>query len=200
MQRRDVLRLLATGTALQLTPAKWMLLAREARALAATRESPRTLDAHQGATVKALADMLIPRTDTPGASDLGVSEFIDVVLTEWYEADERTHFLDGLTAIDSRTITLFRKDFIDCSPDQKRELLIQLGAEMQQDAPSHRRQRSVAGPAPPKKNFYADFRRLALTAYYSSEEGASKELHYEIIPEQYQGCNISPAQEPPKQP
>jgi gluconate 2-dehydrogenase gamma chain len=200
MHRREVLRLLATGTALQLAPGKWLAFARESRALLATTASPRTLNPHHDATVKALADMLIPRTDTPGASDLGVSEFIDLILTEWYEADERTHFLDGLTAIDSRTATLFRKDFIDCSPDQKRELLVQLGAEMQQDAPSHRRQRSAAGPAPPKANFYADFRRLALTAYYTSEEGASKELHYEIIPEQYQGCNISHVQEPPKQP
>ena len=59
--------------------------------------------------------------------------------------------------------------------------------------------RSVQRPAPPKANFYADFRRLALTAYYTSEAGATQALHYEVIPEQYQGCNISAAKEP-KQP
>lgn len=199
MHRREVLRLLATGTALQLAPSKWLAFARESRALLANTDSLRTLNPHQDATVKALADMLIPRTDTPGASDLAVSEFIDLILTEWYEAAERSHFLDGLAAVDSRTEALHGKDFIHCSPEQKGELLLQLGAEMQKDAPSRRRQRSVAGPVPPKANFYADFRRLALTAYYTSEEGASKELHYEIIPEQYQGCNISAAQEEPKQ-
>ena len=199
MHRREVLRLLATGTALQLAPSKWLVFSREARALVAETKSLRTLTPQQGATLKALADMIIPRTDTPGASDAGVSEFIDLVLTEGYDAPERTHFLDGLSAVDSQSRTLFAKNFIDCSTEQKGKLLTELGAKMLEAAVPGSRHRSSQRPAPPKTNFYADFRRLALTAYYTSEAGATQELHYEVIPEQYQGCNISPAKEP-KQP
>jgi gluconate 2-dehydrogenase gamma chain len=197
MQRREVLRLLATGSALQLSPYRWLTLRREARSLLATRESPGTLNSHQDATLRAMADMILPRTDTPGASDIGVSEFIDLILSEWYEDSERTHFLNGLAAVDARTRTLFGKDFVDCSPEQKSEMLIELGAKMLEDAAParmHRGERLV----PPEINFYSDFRRLTLTAYYTSEDGATKELHFEVIPEQYKGCNISSAKE--KQP
>lgn len=199
MQRREVLRLLATGTALQLAPSKWLVFSLEARSLLAEAQSLRTLSSHQDATLKALADMIIPRTDTPAASDAGVSEFIDLILTEWYDTPERAHFLEGLATVDSQSRTLFQKNFIDCSTEQKGKLLTELGAKMVESAVPGSRRRSVQRPAPPKANFYADFRRLALTAYYTSEAGATQALHYEVIPEQYQGCNISPAKEP-KQP
>ncbi len=199
MQRREVLRLLATGTAFQLAPSKWLVFSREARSLLAESQSLRSLNTHQDATLKALADMIIPRTDTPSASDAGVSEFVDLVLTEWYEASERAHFLDGLAGVDSQSRTLFQKNFVDCSTEQKGKLLTELGAKMLEGAVPGNRRRSVQRSAPPKANFYADFRRLALTAYYTSEAGATQALHYEVIPEQYQGCNISAAKEP-KQP
>ena len=199
MQRREVLRLLATGTALQLAPSKWLAFSREARSLLAEAQSLRTLNSHQDATLKALADMIIPRTDTPAASDAGVSEFIDLILTESYDTPERAHFLEGLATVDSQSRTLFQKNFVDCSTEQKGKLLTELGAKMVESAVPGSRRRSVHRPAPPKANFYADFRRLALTAYYTSEAGATQALHYEVIPEQYQGCNISPAKEP-KQP
>ena len=201
MQRREVLRLLATGAALQLAPAQWLAFGSEARALLAARESPRTLNPQEEATVTAMADMIIPRTDTPGASDAGVVGFIDLILSEWYDAAERTHFLDGVAGVDSRTQNLFGKSFVDCSPEQRSEVLIDLGAKMLQEAPPRGRRSSFELLTPVERNFYSDFRRLTLTAYYTSEAGATKELHYEVIPDQYQGCNISPAkQEAPKQP
>lgn len=196
MQRRDILRLLATGTALQLAPQRWLLVARKARALLAESPSLRTLNAHQDATVKAMADLIIPRTDTPGASDVGVSDFIDLILTEWYEAPERDHFLGGLAAVDSRARALFGKDFVECSPEQQKEMLIELGAKMIEDNPPAGMRRSFSGPVPPPPNFYADFRRLTLTAYYTSEAGASKELQFEIIPGEYHGCNSNISSEP----
>ena len=199
MQRREVLRLIATGTALQLAPGKWLAFSREVRALLAESPSLRTVTPHQDATLKALADMIIPRTDTPSATDAGVSQFIDLVLTECYDVPERTHFLDGLSDVDAQSRTLFNKNFTDCSTEQKGKLLTELGAKMLEGTVPSSRRRSVQRPAPPKTNFYADFRRLALTAYYTSEPGATQALHYEVIPEQYQGCNISPAKEP-KQP
>ena len=126
--------------------------------------------------------MIIPRTDTPSASDAGVSDFIDLILTEWYEASERTYFVNGLAAVDSRTKTLFSKNFVDCSPDQKSEIMVELGAKMLADAPPVGRHWASDAPSPPT-NFYSGFRRLTLTAYYTSEAGATKELHFQVIPD-----------------
>jgi hypothetical protein len=72
MDRRDALRLPASGTALQLAPHNLLAVLREARRLVETQASPRTLNAHQDSTVKAMAELTLPRTDTLGATDVGV--------------------------------------------------------------------------------------------------------------------------------
>jgi gluconate 2-dehydrogenase gamma chain len=188
MQRRDVLRLLATGTALQLAPAKLFAVMREARNLVQAHTSPQTLNAHQHETVKVMAEMIIPRTDTPGATDVGTADFIDLVLTEWCDELDCKRFLDGLGDVDSRAQSLFGKDFVDCSALQQADILTVLGEKMVEESktsPSQpiRMRRSSYSPS-----FYPMLRRLTLTAYYTSEAGATNELHFEIVPGEYQGC------------
>lgn len=196
MQRRDVLRLLATGTALQLTPAKLFALMQEARSLVQAHTSPQTLNAHQYETVKVMAEMIIPRTDTPGATDVGTADFIDLVLSEWCDQLDCKRFLDGLADVDSRAQSLFGKDFVECSALQQADILTALGEKMVEE--------SKASLAPPTRmrgysyssGFYPTFRRLTLTAYYTSEAGATNELHFEIVPGEYQGCaEVAPVKE-----
>jgi len=188
MDRREVLRLLATGSLLQLAPTNLFAVLREARTLIQSQTSPRTLNAHQFATVKGMAEMIIPRTDTPGASDVGAAEFIDLILTEWYDEAERTRFLSGLAEVDSRSQTLFEKDFVDCSSLQKSDILTALGETMVEQAGEHTRPLRRRGASAPAANFYPMLRQLTLTAYYTSEAGATGELHFEMIPGSYQGC------------
>jgi hypothetical protein len=190
MHRRDVLRLLATGTALQLAPGKLFALAREARALLADLKSPRTLNPHQYETVKTLAELIIPRTDTPGATDVGVADFIDLILTEWYEDTERTLFLNGIADVDVRANRLFGKDFVACAPVQQGQILIDLGERMMEQTGPARS--FMMGDSAAHPNFYLMFRRLTLTGYYTSEAGATKELDFQIIPDGYDGCAAAP--------
>ena len=192
MHRREVLRLFATGSLLQLAPTNLFAVLGEARGLIQSQTSPRTLNAHQFATVKAMAEMIIPRTETPGAADVGVAEFIDLMLSEWYDEAERGRFLAGLADVDSRSHARFAKDFVDCSSHQQSETLTALGKEMaeeiKEDAPRSRRRGAMPS------NFYATFRYLTLTAYYTSEAGATQELHFEMIPGGYEGCAAEPIQ------
>ena len=198
MHRRDVLRLLATGSLLQLAPPTLFAVLREARGLTQSQTLPRTLNAHQHATVKALAEMIIPRTDTPGASDVGAAEFIDLILTEWYEEAERTRFLSGLADVDSRSQSLFGKDFVDGSSLQQSDILMALGEKMVEEVGQQARPLRRRGASTPA-NFYAMLRHLTLTAYYTSEAGATDELHFEMIPGSYQGCPAEPIKEEPEQ-
>lgn len=186
MNRRDVLRLLATGTALQLAPGKLFVLGREVRALLTDLKSPRTLNPHQYETVKTMAELIIPHTDTPGATDVGVHDFIDLILTEWYEDAERTRFLNGIADVDIRANSLFGKDLVACAPIQQSQILIELGEQMMQETGPSMGVGRRASSAPP--NFYLMFRRLTLTGYYTSEAGATRELDFQIIPDGYDGC------------
>ncbi|HEV2399795.1 MAG TPA: gluconate 2-dehydrogenase subunit 3 family protein [Candidatus Sulfotelmatobacter sp.] len=199
MQRREVLRLLATGTALQLAPHQLFGLVREVRSLMDGQVSLGTLNPHQYATVKTMAELIIPRTNTPGATDVKTAEFIDLMLTEWYEDAERKRFLGGLEDVDLRSTTLFGKAFVDSSAGQQAEILRALGETLVDNAHASRRQSLTGRGAAAGKNFYSMFRQLTLTAYYTSEAGATQELHFEIVPSDYNGCGELPiAKEAPQ--
>jgi hypothetical protein len=190
MDRREALRLLAMGAALPLAPGNLFASLQEARALLGTQTTPRTLDPHQYATVTAITELILPRTDTPGATDVGVSDFIDLIVTEWYKPNERTRFLKGLADVDSRTQALFGKMFVESSTSQQAEILTALGEQMMEEAQAVRDQaRQYRGSRPePNQSFYYMLRGLTLTGYYTSEAGATRELDFQIIPGRYDGC------------
>jgi hypothetical protein len=189
MNRREALQLLMTGIAIPLVPRDLLASFSEARAALETPASTRTLNAHQEATVRTMAELILPKTDTPGATEVGATEFIDLILTEWYGEEERTRFLNGLADVDSRSHTLFGNDFVDCPPVQQAEILTALGEKLMEEAEAMRDQpRLSRGARQEPKNFYLTLRRLTLTAYYTSEAGATAELNFQVIPDRHAEC------------
>jgi hypothetical protein len=193
MNRREALRLLAAGLTLPLVPGSLLAELRQARDVAGTLRTPRSLSPHQYATVKAMAEAIIPRTETPGATDAGAVDFIDLMLTEWYDPPDRDRFVSGVGEVDALAQGLFGKDFIDGSSPQQGELLALLGEKMVEEDQRSRDRADLNGLAPnSKESFYPMLRRLTLTAYYTSEVGATRELHFEIIPANHDECAEMP--------
>jgi len=188
MDRREALRILATSAALPLTTPRLFAVLRDARALLGTPSVQGTLHPHQSETVAAIAETIIPRTETPGAADVGVTAFIDLILTEWYTDQERSLFLDGVADVDARSQRLFAKDFVECTPDQRADILTALGTKMMNDAAAIKTEAGTDSGPEPAQNFYSMIRGLILTGYYTSEAGATEELHYQIIPDRYDAC------------
>jgi hypothetical protein len=100
MERRDLLRALASAAALSLLPSEKALAAWSR--VAAGASPTNGLNDAQMALVRAVADTIIPRTDTPGATDVGVHQFVNVIVSEHAKDDERARLLTGLDAIDAR--------------------------------------------------------------------------------------------------
>jgi Gluconate 2-dehydrogenase subunit 3 len=94
----------------------------------------RTLNRDQQALVTSIAEMIIPETDTPGATTVKVPEFIDLILTEWASDDERTPFLSGLSDIDARATAMGAPRFVDLPAAKKTELLTALDGARQDKA------------------------------------------------------------------
>ena len=86
----------------------------------------RTLNRDQQALVTNIAELIIPQTDTPGATAVKVPEFIDLILTEWASEEERAPFLAGLADIDARAATMGATHFVDLPAAKKIELLTAL--------------------------------------------------------------------------
>src|SRR6476646_1128718 len=130
MRRREVVRFLGAALALPFLP-------RGAEAAIQLGQSLherlryvrfRTFNRDQQALVTNIAEMLIPETDTPGATKVKVPEFIDLILTEWASDNERNDFLAGLADIDSRASALGSARFVALPAAQKVELLTALDA------------------------------------------------------------------------
>jgi len=175
MNRREVLLVLA-GTA---TLPDQLLAMGRAVHKRAHRGTLRAFTPHQNETVATIAELIIPKTDTPGARDAGVPAFIDVMVAEWAGDEERKMFTAGLANVDTRARAMFAKDFIACTPEQQTQLLTTLDAELA---------RLRDTKADTSKNFLAGMKWLTLTGYYTSEVCATSELHYRVVPGRYEPC------------
>src|ERR1700744_5891206 len=77
------------------------------------------LTPQQAELVGAVADIIIPRTSTPGAKDVGVTELVDLLLKDVYSKDDRERYLSGLAEFDKAAQTTYGKPFL--ALDAKRQ-------------------------------------------------------------------------------
>ena len=171
MERRDLLKAAGAAAAFVLMPrtaqAAWETVA------AAPLAPPRVLIDDRSALVVSLADAIIPRTDTPGASDVNVSAFIDVIVAEYYSDEERTAFLAGLDAIVARIKSAGDPSFAAMSPDAQRLLLDSL------DKPGDRQA--------PEARAWSRLKGLVVHGYFTSERVQKDVLKTVILPGRFDG-------------
>ena len=192
MHRREALRILTAGSLLPAFTPELFAFYRQAQP--APGYALRTLDAHANDTVVAMIDQIIPATDTPGAKGARVNEFIDVILTEWANEDERRNFLNGLAGVDQQSNALFSKDFTAASPEQQMTLLRSLDetAAVARARVADKQRTPFWEPEGRDRqmqdDFFTVFRRMTLHGYYTSEIGFTQELKLQIIPGAQHGC------------
>ena len=119
-------------------------------------------DEHEMATVAALAEVIIPQTDTPGAREARVHEHLDRILGASPEA-ARTKFLDGLWWLDGYCLRTSGKPFAEFSPEEQQRTVRDLYS-------------SGDPEQAPGKNFVQLAKDWTAKIYYSTEAG-QKELN-----------------------
>lgn len=133
--------------------------------------APRTLSPAQLELVAVMADHIIPQTETPGARAAGVHRFADTLLSDHYPASERDQFLAGLANVDARARSRHGKTFVECTADQRVALLTEM------DDVAYPEGRSDAADPPPDTWFFRRLKEVTLVGYYTSQMGATQELH-----------------------
>ncbi len=142
----------------------------------------------QRKVVSILAEMIIPQTDTPGAIEAGVPNFIEVMVSDWYTAKERQIFLSGLSDIERICIQKSGLSFSDANAEQKTIAL----REMEKRAAGYRPPSTAPGLLAGKSQdesapFFLKLKELTVLGYYTSEIGATQELSYNPAPMRYEG-------------
>jgi hypothetical protein len=185
MERREILKLLASAAVLPALSPDALAFFQSVHTQVAAASGLKTLKPDQNTTVTTIAELIIPQTDTPGAKATKVNEFIDLILTEWYDEATTARFLAGLSDVDSRSQKLFGKKFVACKKPQQIELLKVLDAEF---VLARKEEAAPTVPALAPMNFFGMIKKLTLIGYYTSEAGFKDELHRTIIPASHAGC------------
>ena len=181
MNRRDLLK--TTAVAMGVGATSSLMLG----ALAACDGSGPTKKSALGAPrrliIEALAELIIPETETPGAKAAGVPDFIDQIISHWYTDNERKIFLGGLVALDAQRQSTYGQEFVSCSLRQQTEALgaFEIQANSYKPPPRDMFDRTEPEDTP----FFSKIKELTVFGYYTSEIGASQELRWLPMPGQY---------------
>jgi len=127
-----------------------------------------------------VAETILPATDTPGAKEAKVGEFMARIVKDCYTEKDQKIFLDGMQALNEASRKKNGKVFMESTPEQRHDLLVDLDKEQkaymdkkQKDDPAH---------------YFRMMKELTLWGYFTSEPGATKALRYVAVPGKYQGC------------
>src|SRR5882757_2411084 len=77
----------------------------------------------QRALVAAMAERIVPTTDTPGAIAAGVPAFIEMMLADWYDPGYRADFLNEMGIFEGFTRVQYEKPFAGLSPEEQDAVL-----------------------------------------------------------------------------
>jgi gluconate 2-dehydrogenase gamma chain len=163
MTRREAIRRTALLLGVAVSPS---LVSGVLRAQPAAARATAYLSAKQRETVDAVAERILPRTDTPGARDVGVPAFIDLMFGEYMTAEEKKMFADGLAEVEAMSAAESRRAFSALTPAEQDALLARMAVASQGK----------------EKSFFAQMREVTLLGYFSSEQVGKNVLHYDPVP------------------
>ena len=193
MDRREFLEAIAGISALvpglSLLPgSSQQAFAQGVHARAKAAANLRTLSPQQDATVTCIAELLLPQTDTVGATAVGVNRFIDLLLTESMLEAYRDRFLEGLAAINARSQLLYGAPFISVRKEEQESLMRALDVHLPEPHPTPAEAAALAKKPITAEGGFALLKQLAVLAYFTSEPVAKGLIKAPIIPGRYDGC------------
>jgi hypothetical protein len=128
--------------------------------------------AGQAETLKAAVESIIPKTDTPGAGELGVATFVQRMVTDCYDKKTQNIFSKGIDNLDVQSKSSFGKPFTAADKTQQLELLRKLEKSTNSE----------------EAGFFGLMKNLTVQGYMSSEYVMTNLTHFEFIPARYHGC------------
>ena len=167
MNRRDFVTRLSGGIGAALSPG---VLAAILSGDQANEQTSGFLSAGELEVLSGLADAIIPRTDTPGARDAGVPQYIEMILAEFTPADEVTTFRSQLGWVSAWLERQGARSLEDATAEKRNTLLTALDNQAFGEGAS-----SELPPGEPA--LFAILKPLTVAGYYTSEKGATEELH-----------------------
>jgi hypothetical protein len=121
---------------------------------------PQFFNAHEYATVKRLAELIIPADERgPSAADVGAQDFIDQMCHRSVEVGR--FYTGGLGWLDGQMKLRYGKRFVEASDEQQTTMLDAIAYE-----PSNKNSPLMAGV-----EFFSGLRNMVVDGYFTTREG-----------------------------
>ncbi len=194
MNRRQALKSIVLSTGVVLSPVSLVSMLQAAEKSTAGDWSPLFLDKQEKYVVSKMADVILPASETPGALDVAVPQFIDLLLKDIFTVEESAKFRKGLQLFMQR----FKQE--NGSPFHKSKEKLQRKFIEQMYSVSPEKTKSIfnlvaenVAPAGNEDDYYlwsflVTQRELTINSYFTSEQVGEKVLSYDPIPGRYDPC------------
>ena len=155
-----------------------------------------TISENHKKIIAEVAEMIIPRTATPGAIDVGVPAFVVMMIQDCYRKPEHISFLAGLEDLE-------RQKFLSQSKAEKVETLIQVEKESKKQMEVYQVQQTKMGDNEDREQmkeqqqglpFWRLMKELTLLGYFTSEEGLKSSFEYIPVPGKLELIKLKPGQ------
>lgn len=127
-----------------------------------------------------VAETILPKTNTPGAKDAQVGEFMTVMVNDCYTEADQKIFHEGMKKLDEASNKLNNASFLKSTPEQRHTLLVNLDKE----AKDYQKSKKPDDP----NHYFSMMKQLTLMGYFTSKPGATQALRYVAVPGKYEGC------------
>lgn len=127
-----------------------------------------------------VAETILPKTNTPGAKDAKVGEFMTVMVNDCYTEPDQKTFHEGMKKLDEACNKLNSASYMKATPEQRHKLLVELDKE----AKEYQKTKKPDDPS----HYFTMMKQLTLTGFFTSKPGATQALRYEAVPGRYDGC------------
>lgn len=172
MNRRELLKLITatTGTAMIGGAAATLL-----SGCATQSQTPLVFSADNIVLLDEIAETILPRTETPGAKDARVGEFMAVYVTDCYTQQEQAVFHQGLIDFEARCEKTYGRSFVNLQPAEREAFV----SELDQQAYAQATQGNV--------QYFTMIKQLTLFGFFTSKEGGTQVLRHAPIPGRFDG-------------
>jgi len=185
MDRRKALKFTGSMAALAVSGPSLLSLLQSCKSETRINWQPIFLTMDEAAFVSKIVDMILPRTETPGALDVKTDIFIDKVYANLYDADAQEHVRNEIEKFNQDCISDFGDSFVNLSESDQIKVL-QKAEENSGQFGSGVWGTTVGKPEP--VGFYRSLKSTALWGYFTSQEIGENVLSYDPIPGRYNGC------------
>jgi len=141
------------------------------------------ISSDQEKVIAEIAEVFIPKTDTPGAKDIGLEKFIISFMKDCCDPGTQYNFIQGLNAFKEKAKTNFKNEFWNLSAQDK-DKMVRDEETFSFTLLSTIKLKVIKSPA----SFFQLMKKLSVLGYCTSQEGATEALSYLPIPGRYVPC------------